>query len=71
MSHHQILVPLTGPTGQLQKVHNNHPLDRKNQNVGIARVNTTKRTVLQPPNQVPPKIQIHQGKATSFNKSLS
>ena len=51
----QILVPLTGPTSHLQKVHNNHQLDWKNPNVGIARENTSKRTAPQPPSKVPPQ----------------
>ena len=55
MFHPQILVLLKGPTDQLQKAHNNHQLDRKSPSVGIAMENTTKRTVQQPPNKVPPK----------------
>ena len=55
MFHPQILVPLTGPTSQLQKAHNNHQLNRKSPNVGIARENTTKRTAQQCPSKVLPQ----------------
>ena len=51
MFHSHILVLLTGPTGQLQKVHNNHWLDKKSPNVGIAKENITKRTVQQSPSK--------------------
>ena len=63
MIHPQILVLLTDPTSQLQETYSNPQIDRKNPNVGIVRANTTKRTVQQPPNQVPPKVQVHQGQA--------
>ena len=54
MFHPQILVLLTGPTGQLQKVHNNHQLDRKSPNVGIAWENTTKKDCQTAPKQSSP-----------------
>ena len=55
MFHPQILVLLTGQIGQLQKAYNNHKLSRKNPNAGIARENTTKRTVQQLQSQVIPQ----------------
>ena len=63
MFHPQILVLLTDPTSQLQETYSNHQIDRKNPNVGIVRVNTTKKTIQQCPNQIPPKVQVHQGQA--------
>ena len=55
MFHPQILVLLTGPTGQLQKAHNNHWSNKKSPNVGIANENIRKRTVQQPPSKTLPQ----------------
>ena len=63
MFHPQILLLLTDQTSQLQEAYSNHQIDRKNPNVGIVRANTTKRTIQQPQNHVPPKVQVHQRQA--------
>ena len=63
MFHPQTLVLLTDPTSQLQETYSNHQIDRRNPNAGIVRVNTTKKIVQQPPNQIPSKVQVHQGQA--------
>ena len=60
--HPQILIPLLGLTSHLQEMCNNCQIDRKNPSVGTARETTIKRTAQQPPNQVPPKVQVDQGK---------
>ena len=64
MFHPQILVLLTDPTSLLQETYSNWQIDRKKPNVGTGRANTTKGTVWQPLNQVPPKLQVHKGQAT-------
>ena len=70
MFHPQILVLLTGPTGQQQRAYNNHQLNRKNPNVGIAKENTTKRIVQQPPSQVPPKYKSTKEKQHNLIKTF-
>ena len=43
---------VTGPTGHLQKVYNNHQHDQINPNVGITKEITSKMTVPQPVSKV-------------------
>ena len=66
----QILIPLTGPTSHLQKVYNNHQHDQINPNVGIAKRITSKRTVPQPLNMVPPNYKTTKEKQHNLIKTF-
>ena len=66
----QILVPLTGPTGHLQKVYNNHQHDQINPNVGTVTEITSKMIVPLPLNMVPPQYKTTKEKQHNLIKTF-